>query len=950
MRDDDCICLNGLWETGDNRVYTQRSMVPGIQRDPETAQVGKLWLRRSVRLPERPFSKCCLLLKGARFCPALYVNGLCVARSEGGMAPVRLVFSHPDCIPGATVVFEICLMSLHEMPEDDASRIPIADEWRTNISSGIWDDVELQVTGDRLITNLVPHVGENGDCLSARLALEGTGDCTIRVSLYDESGAPLAQTSQTADGPELKIPLKFPRLQRWSPRRPTLYQLVAEAITPTGTCKQRCHVAWRRFETKGKAFFCNEHRESLRGISIVWHRFCRDPEGREIAFNREWFQKQIFDRVQTLGANLIRFHLGLPPEWMLDEADRRGIWVQMEWCFFHGMTASTRSLRRQWGEVLSVAARHPSVCIFHPWNETEGRDLERAKEVLEELTRDAPPIVISHRDVIHLHKYWWSLFENLSLSYDSADDFPKPVMADEFGGNYLDGNGDPSLYPEAGIAFERFLGSASTAEERLELQAYANCRVAEYWRRIGAAGFTTFSTLGSPQDGGHHFLGALSAGIPKPVWEACSAAFAPRSVCLEMWNRACVHDQLLSVPLHYFNDDAKDDEFEAICEVADEKGTVTSLQVCKCFVPAWGRASERVTVRLPKLGECCTLRARLKGQEACSSWKLRLYEREIPDAGYGKSVCILDDDPEIKEFVRRIGFEIVAAAEECDVMVGTQKTLERINAERSFCSTLENGLKRGTGLLLLNIGPQSLGEGYLSDKHAICVDGISSAPAHSVSYELPFGMRVRFDHLPEPESCCHRAEGSRRYWEGLQRQALQISNGYRGGLNVPAEEMTIDNISRDAFATQWRARNITREQLTRKGACCYELSGFYVYAPCPSESAREELRKSVKRLVEDAPSLAVSIDPSAPVKCYPVSSMYESLPDRDGRLYPIARCGRGLSRNAAVLVELEGAKIILSQILTAGRLLSEHEAEERYSVGFDPELVRLTRNMLVSLL
>ena len=36
-----------------------------------------------------------------------------------------------------------------------------------------------------------------------------------------------------------------------------------------------------------------------------------------------------------------------------------------------------------------------------------------------------------------MHKYWWSLFENLGLFYDSYEQFPTAIMVDEFGGNYL---------------------------------------------------------------------------------------------------------------------------------------------------------------------------------------------------------------------------------------------------------------------------------------------------------------------------------------------------------------------------------------------------------------------------------------------------------------------------------------------------------------------------------
>ena len=117
----------------------------------------------------------------------------------------------------------------------------------------------------------------------------------------------------------------------------------------------------------------------------------------------------------------------------------------------------------QWREWLDLCLRHPCICLIHPWNETEGQELETAFAALDTLAPEYPPLVISHRDVIHVHKYWWSLFENLGLYYDSAAEFPQPIMADEFGGNYLDGQGDPGSYPTLRETLLRFLGRGHTA-------------------------------------------------------------------------------------------------------------------------------------------------------------------------------------------------------------------------------------------------------------------------------------------------------------------------------------------------------------------------------------------------------------------------------------------------------------------------------------------------------
>lgn len=248
---------------------------------------------------------------------------------------------------------------------------------------------------------------------------------------------------------------------------------------------------------------------------MVWHRWIRNEEGRELGWDLKWIEEHIVDNLIHRGANTLRFHLGMPPEAILDLCDRRGLLVQAEWLFFHGMKASTSTLWVQWREWLTLCLRHPSVVLHHPWNESEGDELKPAFEVIEELSQEFPKLIISHRDVCHVHKYWWSLFENVGCKFDHADQFPQPIMVDEFGGNYLDGEGNPGGYPALEGCFSRFLGHDHNTTERLRLNEEANARVAEYWRRIDAAGFSPFCMLASWEDGNHHFLGPSRRDDPR---------------------------------------------------------------------------------------------------------------------------------------------------------------------------------------------------------------------------------------------------------------------------------------------------------------------------------------------------------------------------------------------------------------------------------------------------
>jgi len=211
--------------------------------------------------------------------------------------------------------------------------------------------------------------------------------------------------------------------------------------------------------------------------------------------------------------------------------------VQAEWSFFHSMNGCKESLIEQWRNWFDLCLRHPCVALIHPWNETGGDQLKLAFEVLDIISKEYPPLIISHRDVIHLHKYWWSMFENIGLYYDSINQFTMPVMSDEFGGNYLDGNCNAGLYPTIKDCFLRFLGRNHTKEDRLQLHTESNSKIGEYWRRLGAAGISPFCILGSREDGNHHFLGKLQDGNPKPVWKHLTALYSPLSCSIEIWDK-----------------------------------------------------------------------------------------------------------------------------------------------------------------------------------------------------------------------------------------------------------------------------------------------------------------------------------------------------------------------------------------------------------------------------
>lgn len=934
------LCLNGTWEYGGPDGYRGSCCVPGIVLDPSKSE--PLWLRRKVRLPAQPFTRLLLVLKGARFRPQVFVNGLRVSESEGGMAATRHLFTHPDCVPGAEIELEIRLCALDDMPVSDASRIPDADLWRSNLSCCLWDDVLLYPVGKAAVMRIVPQVDETG--VHARVEIDASAACHMTAELLDASGICLARMETTAvhGMNEVFLPAK---LTCWSPEQPVVYQLKVTADDGAVRSEQTISCGLSRFSVKDRDFELNHAPIRLRGTSVVWHRFCRDPEGRTIAFDSDWFERNIIQRLKKAGANLLRFHLGIPMERLLDLCDRYGLCVQLEWLFFHGMKACEDSLIRQWRELLTLAARHPSVCIIQLWNETEGPELEIAYRALNALNGEFPHSVISHRDVLHVHKYWWSLFENLNLSYDSAAELPGAAMVDEFGGNYLDGCLEPGDYPEAAEAFERFLGSAHTAEERSQLQALANARVGEYWRRVGVAGCATFCALSSPEDGNHHFLGRLEDGVPKDVWQACSAFFAPCAASLELWDRSFEPGQNIIANIWLINDSSSPAVLHWQTAVEDDAGHEFRSQVYENQVEPHSSMIVPAHFTLPASGTRAVLKACLLDEPyPVSAWPVRLHRtiglEELKDLSF----AMISEEPELRAFALANGLR--EDPQHPALLLGGNEALQQMQCDKAFRLSVEERIHCGAGMLLAQIGPKLLGEGYFNDRSQIRLDGDTHLRhQQSWRYELPFGRILRFDALAEAESCCHPPQRQKAF-EGLQRGALQLSNGYRGGLTASAVSMELEPADHQGMLEQWIRRGAEKDTLLNSPHCtAYELEGFYAFSPEPSEETAALLRSRVRFLVADAPSLEKRIDPEAEMRIIPLGRLLEEAKCKTPAPppEPIAVCGRGLKQIAACSFRPEktSGTVVLSQLLTKGRLMKDFEEEGLYGARFDPEMAQL---------
>jgi beta-galactosidase len=963
--------LNGEWEMGYDRKYNKTVTVPGINTEPSKMDPSVLWFRRAVELPGGDWKYATLELKGARFCPEVYVNGVSVSRKNGGMAPTFHLLRQRDVRPGRKIILEIALKSLKDIPEADASYIPVADQWRSNISSCLWNDVILKLHGECRIDRIVPYTDYNKKETDfsfdvTDFGISGMKDLKGRIEILSSNGVILTFNETDAIDSRNSIIVKYGDiLNPWSPENPNLYYVLLSLISGKDTVDQSViHFGVKDFRVLGKQFYLNNEHITLTGGTVVWHRWVRDSEARILAYDTLWFKENVIERSKEHGANYIRFHLGVPPESLLDLCDKYGLAVQYEWSFFHGMPASRESLMEQYPRWLDMAMRHPSVVLIHPYNETEGDQLDTVWDALNDIVKNYPPLVMEERDVIHIHKYWWSLFENLGLYYDNADQFPKPIMVDEFGGNYLDGNGMPGGYKTSAETFLRFLGRNNTKDLRLELQTLSNGKIAEYWRRIGAAGIAPFCILGSWYDGNHWFMGDLSEGNPKPVWNALTCAWSPRSVSIELWDRNFVPGQAVIFPLYIFNDTRDEEGFNIRLLLTDENDKICYDHLLNYNVTPFTTLSENQEICIPPKPGRYILSAELLNlpdqvkYPVISKWEIHVFKPEVPDNLVKLDLKVASDEPEIQQFLKDCKIRNVPLSDpSAKIMVLSRNGWNRIaDGDMELINRIEKAVNTGTSVIILDAGERYLGQGYPEKENDLGpLQGVVTKSDTPVkTYNLFGGIKLSFREAAEPESHIHPDRNNSFLWNNISSDYTWLWNGMRGGLIVPATDFMFDGLGPAAYLEQWLTRGAEEDKIKGEHYYAYELEGFYEFSEFPDNNdLKQELRQRIDFLVQDAPALSGSLNPLAPVRVTNLSVGYRESEGRLGKtLIPMVNAGKNLTRTPVIMIGFgtDKGKIIVSQLLTMGRMAKVFSGPGLYGIRYDPVACQFILNMFETVL
>ena len=218
------------------------------------------------------------------------------------------------------------------------------------------------------------------------------------------------------------------------------------------------------------------------------------------------------------------------------------------------------------------------------------------------------------------------------------------------------------------------------------------------------------------------------------------------------------------------------------------------------------------------------------------------------------------------------------------------------------------------------------------------------------TYDLFGGIRLSFNEAAEPESHIHPDKNNSSLWKNIPLDHTWLWNGMRGGLIVPATNFDCAGLGSEAFLSQWLPRGAEESRIREGKYYAYSLEGFYEFSSSPDDNlARARLKNKVDFLIQDAPALANSLNANAPVKVTDLTKAYQESVNGIGKdLIPLVNAGKNLTRTPVVMIKTGNGRgnIIVSQLLTAGRLSKGFGEEDLYGIRYDPVAVQFVMNMM----
>ncbi|MSW96051.1 MAG: hypothetical protein F2796_04545, partial [Actinobacteria bacterium] len=342
------------------------------------------WYRRDLRLPSRGSGETWILrFESVNYRARIWINGRELGTHTGAYLPFELHIPARWLSRGGVnrlVVRVDSRRTTSDFPpaKTDVQGRPLGGWWNYG---GILREVYLREVRD--IDFETVDVRPELACASCaatvrwNVVLRNHGDRARAVSVIGRWGARRlrigAVTVPARAAVALTHTLRVAHPRLWSPAEPRLYDASLTAAGAGGVLQRFTRrVGVRSVKVVGGRLLLNGRRVNLRGVGLQ-----EDSRTRGFAIGNAT-RDRLLDRVQELGATLIRAHYPLHPH-TLEEADRRGLLV---WSEIPVYQVDAEELARPAVRAAAVAVMrssvltnrdHPSVLLWAVGNELSAR-------------------------------------------------------------------------------------------------------------------------------------------------------------------------------------------------------------------------------------------------------------------------------------------------------------------------------------------------------------------------------------------------------------------------------------------------------------------------------------------------------------------------------------------------------------------------------------------------
>jgi len=362
---------------------------------------GTLWYKKDFSWKMNPGKRVFLYFGAINYDARVWVNGEYAGRHIGGFTPFN--FDVTDKLVNGDN-FVVVMADNTRKPE----AVPTVNTDWFNYG-GITRSVKLIETEETFLQDYYLQLSPGSENeVMGWVRLNGK-DLRQNVTIQIPEADITHQATTDEDG---FVSFSFPAdLEMWSPNSPRLYDI--RISSETAEIADR--IGFRTIETAGNEIMLNGEPIFLRGVNI--HEEAPYRTGRA---NNEDDARILFDWVEELGANFVRLSHYPHNEYMVREADKRGIMVWSEvpvyWTIQWDNPETLENGLNQLSEMIHRDKNRASVILWGMSNEAPVNDAR--VEFLQEMIQRTKSIDPARLTTAALQSRWIEEGENITFMID----------------------------------------------------------------------------------------------------------------------------------------------------------------------------------------------------------------------------------------------------------------------------------------------------------------------------------------------------------------------------------------------------------------------------------------------------------------------------------------------------------------------------------------------------